>query len=227
MESRADLTQVSLKWFEIWGIAFLHPTIKTFSRIVADPKASTTWGIAWMAITALIAWFVGPQRAILSGWVADMFGLQAVLYFLLVGAVLASILGAVFLLIEAAISHGLARLFHGTGTFHQLVYCWGVMPLPFILLSGLATRFPSIFSSSRAFTSSTAGLAIQIVVLLMLAGLTLYLAYAEVVAFSAVERIGIGTGFGILILQAVVVAIVIAGLSSGLQALVMSIGRLR
>jgi hypothetical protein len=227
METKADPTQMSLKWFEIWRSAFLHPTIKTFSRIISDPKASTKWGIIWMAITSFIAWFVGPQRAILSGWVADNFGPPAVIYFLLIGAIVAPIFGMVCLLIEAAIAHGLARLFDGAGTFHQLVYCWAVMLLPFILLSGLVMYFPSIFSSSRSFIFSATGRTIQIISLLMLIGVNLYLFYAQVVALSAVEKIGIGKSFGIFILQAIVVVIGVTLLSYGFQALMMNFARFR
>ena len=226
MKTEAEPTQMSLKWFEIWRIAIFHPTIKTFSRIISDPKANIKWGIIWMAITSFIAWFVGPQRAILSGWVADNFGPQAVFNFLLIGAIVAPIFGVIFLLIEAAISHGLARLFDGSGTYHQLVYCWAVMLLPYILLPVLIMYLPSIFASSRSFYFSTAGRTIQIISLLLLFGLNLYLFYAQVVAFSAVEKIGIGKSFGIFILQAIVVVITVTLLRSGFQVLMMNLARL-
>ena len=77
METEINQSQVSLKWFEIWRIAFLHPTIHTFSKIVSDSKASTRWGVIWAAITALIIWIVGPQRTLWWGLVADNFGLDA------------------------------------------------------------------------------------------------------------------------------------------------------
>lgn len=51
METETNPTQISLKWFWIWRMAFLRPTIKTYSRIISDPKASTKWGIIWMAVT--------------------------------------------------------------------------------------------------------------------------------------------------------------------------------
>ena len=181
METEADPTQMSLKWLEIWRIALFNPTIKTFTRIISDPKASAKWGITWTAITAIIVWSIGPQRAILSGMVADQFGLQAISYFSVFGAIVAPILGVISLLLNAAIAHGLARLFDGAGTFHQLVYCWGVMQLPFILLSGLVINFPSIILRSREFTYSTVGLIVQIT-LVAASGVILYLFYAGVVA---------------------------------------------
>ena len=214
-----DSTQTSLKWSEIWRIVFLRPTIKTFSRIINDPKASTKWGVTWMAIIAFIFWFVGPKRAILWGIAADQFGLQRASYFVVIGAIVAPILGVSALLINAAIAHGLARLFSGAGTFYQLVYCWGVMQLPFILLSGLVINIPSIIPSSHEFTFSTAGMIIQITTLLITIGIILYLFYAEAVAFSAVEKFGVGKGFGILILLGVAVGVVGSCLSYGFQSL--------
>jgi hypothetical protein len=174
-----------------------------------------------MAITAFITWFIGPQRAILIGWMSDTFGSRYLFYFLLIGAFIATIFGVVALLINAVIAHGLARLFDGTGTFQQLVYCWGVMQLPFVLISGLIMFVPSIFlPSSREFARSTANIIISIIILLATIGVILYLSYAEVVAFSAVEKFGVGKGFGILILLAVVIGIAGACLSFGFQAVI-------
>src|SRR5512135_2726025 len=124
-------TQTSLNWFEIWRMAFLHPTIHSFSRMISDPKASIQLGILWSVITSLIIWIVGPQRTIWWGLVANQFGLEAASYFVVIGTVSFPILGVIALLINAAIAHGLSKLFAGAGTLHQLVFCWGVMQLPF------------------------------------------------------------------------------------------------
>jgi len=62
---------------------------------------------------------------------------------------------------------------------------------------------------------------------LMLIGVNLYLFYAQVVALSAVEKIGIGKSFGIFILQAIVVVIGVTLLSYGFQALMMNFARFR
>jgi len=217
METETDPSQMSLKWFWIWRNAFLRPTINTFSRIISHPKASTKWGITWMAISAFIFWFVGPQRQLLSAIVADQFGLHTLFYFLLIGSIPATILGVIGLLINAAIVHGFSRLFNGAGTFHHLFYCWAVMQLPFILISGLLLNLPSIFPSSRELTFSTVGIIFNTTTLLTAAGVILYLIYAEVVAFSAVEKFRIGKGFSILILLAVIVGIVGYSLSSCYQ----------
>ncbi len=222
MDSTSDSIPASLKWIEIWRIAFLRPTIMTFLRITSDPKATTRWGILWMGISSFIAWFISPLRAVFWGYVANNLGLQAARYFVWISALVAPILVVIGLLLAAAIAHALARLFGGAGTFHQLVYCWGVMLLPFVVISGLVLYFPSLFSLS---IMSTAGRIVQITALLIYAGVNLYLFYAEVVAFSAVEKIGIWKGLGILILQAVIVAIALSCLSSGFNALMIRFAR--
>ena len=221
MENKSDPTQLSLKWFEIWRIAFFHPTIKAFSRIINDPKASFKWGVIWMAVISFIAWFDGPLVNILSGWTSQMFGFRDFYSILYTGALASPIFGVIALIIIAAIAHGFARLFNGTGTFHQLVYCWAVMQLPFILLAGLVMRIPSILSLSLEFNLSKIGLIMQFV--FMLAGLCiyLYLFYAQVVAFSTVENFGIGKGFGFFFLLAIVVGITGVCLSFAFQSVMM------
>jgi len=226
METKAIPEQISLKWFDIWCLAFIRPTIKTFSQIIADPKAGIKWGIIWMVISTLIIWFAGLQRPLLTAFVTDNFGPQVVFYFLLVGAIVFALFGVIILLIMAAMSHGLARLFAGAGTFHQLVYCWAVISPPFILLSGLVINLPSLFLSSRSFMFSTTGWTLQFISLLVFTGVNLYQFYAEVVAFSAVEKLGILKGFGILILQAIIISIVVACLSFSFQTLTMNLAQL-
>lgn len=226
MKTEIDSTQMSLKWLEIWRIAFLRPTIRTFSRIISDPKASTKWGVVWAAIATFIFWFVSPLTTYLWGIVASLVGLQAASYFWVIGALVSSIFGVSTLLINAAIAHSLARLFNGVGTFHQLVYAWGAMQLPFILVSGLAFRFLpfvyhiSLLLLSRQYTLSTLGI-ISLISLFMATVVILYLLYAEVVAFSAVEKFGIGKGLGILLLLVVLIGIASTFSSFGFQALVM------
>jgi hypothetical protein len=134
-------------------------------------------------------------------------------------------LGVLALLIYAAMSHGLARLFNAAGTYRQLVYCWGVMQLPFILFSGLAIYLiPSIANAIYRMISpdrtnySVLAIILLIAVLIALGGI-LYLYYAGLVAFSAVEKFSIGKGLGVLILLAFILAIVYAGLSFGFQAM--------
>jgi hypothetical protein len=222
MDTSGGQAQLSLTWFEIWRIAFLRPTTRTFLQIINDPKASIRWGILWMAITALIAWFVNPLTAIFDGYIVDMFGLQAEIYFQIIGPVAAILLSMIGLLVTAAISHGFARLFAGAGTFPHLVYCWGVMLLPFILLAGLGYRLPSLLIFfSRSFALSTAGIIMTIISLLIFIGVNLFLFYAEVVAFSAIEKFRVWKGFAILFLEAFVVAIAASFLSAGFNVLMM------
>jgi len=224
MGTETNSSQVSMKWFEIWRNAFFHPTIQTYSQIVSDPKANIKWGIIWMAITTMIIWFVGPQRPIWWGLVADNFGLDAASYFMVIGTVVSPIIGVSVFIICVALSHGLARLFNGAGTFRQLVFCWGVMQLPFILFFGLALIIPSymysIFRllSSSEMNSSALGIITLISMFLAVAGI-LYLFYAQVVAFSAVQKVSIGKGFGILILLVIILSLASVCMSVGFQAM--------
>jgi hypothetical protein len=225
MHSKIDPTLKSLNWYEIWRIALFHPTVRAFSQISNDPQASTSRGVIWAAISSLIAWCIGPQRAIFGGMVADAFGLRSLSSFYLIGALVAPLLGVGVLLLAAAIAHGFARLLHGAGAFHRLVYCWAVLQLPFILLSGMLVNLPSLLLSPHAAAMSTAGMVIQITSLLLAIGVILYLAYAQLVAFSAVEKFGIWKSLGVLILLAALVGSAGLGLSLGFQAVLRNIHR--
>jgi hypothetical protein len=226
MEEETERSKISLNWLAIWRDAFFHPTVQTFTQIASDPKASTWWGIIWMGVTALIVWFLGPQRELLWGMVSDNFGPRPGSNFLIIAAVGYPILSMVALLVIAGLAHGLARLFGGAGAYHQLVFCWGVIQLPFILLIGIASRLPPyVYSLFRSLSSSKTNFEWMRIILLIsgliaAAGL-LYLAYAQLAAFSAVEKVGIGKGFGILILVALLLAIAGACLSYGFQSLLM------
>ena len=222
MEPFPDLK--SFSWFEIWRLAFLHPTIQTFTRISSDPKASLKWGVLWSGVTALIIWIASPLRTIYWGLVADQLGLEAGSYFLIIGTIVFPVLCVTALLINAVISHGLSRLFAGAGTIHQLVFCWGAMQLPFILFSVITYHilyfFYSIFRSFFHIETgySAIGIILLVILSIAVAGI-LYLFYAQVVAFSAIESFSIGKGFGILFLIACILAIASVCFNFGFQSI--------
>lgn len=222
METETGSTPASLSWLEVWRLALLRPTAETFQRISGDPKASIKWGLFWAAAASLTIWFLGPQRAVWNGVVINNFGLQAADYFLWLGAVAAFIISAIGLLVDAAIAHALARLFGGSGAYPRLVYCWGVILPPFVLLSVLVSRFPSLFPPSRELIFSPAYRVILFASLLLFIVVYIFLFFVQVVALSAVERMGFWKGFGVLLLQAVLAAILGACLSNTLPELVMN-----
>lgn len=215
----ADLSLVSLGWFETWRVAFLHPTVKTFSRIISDRKASIRWGTFWMATAACLAWLLGPLRPVVWGWAANNFGMLSPWSVAATGAVVAPVWGAITLLLGAALAHALARLFQGRGTFRQVVYCWGILPLPFVLLAVLLLQVPWIFPQWRGTSGSTAPIAFTIGKLSAAAIVVLYLTYAQVVAFGAIEGFGAWKAFGVLVLLSFMLGIFGACLSMGSRAL--------
>ncbi len=219
LESKDDLAQLSLNWIEIWRLSILHPTTGTFNRIINDQKTGIKWGVIWMAVVTLIAWFVGPQRYLISGVAADNFGQRNGNIILLVGGIVAPLFAVVVLLINAAILHGVANLFGGTGIYNQLVYCWGVMLMPFILLAGIVIRLPMLFPSTREFTSSHTGIIVQMIAFILFIGVNLYQFYAMMVAFSTVEKLGLWKSIGIFIMTTFVIVVVFNLLSAGFQAL--------
>lgn len=219
METTVNLVEKPWDWFDLWRNALLHPTLKTYSRIGNDPRANTKWGLIWAAIAELVSWIVGPQRSLLVYPIANIFGGQQVYYYVSIfGAPVAVALGVLGLALVVSILHGFARLFQGEGTVRQLFFSWAVMQLPFLLLVGLVVYVPSIFSpSSREFTFSKVGLTLAYSKQFIMLCIYLYLFYAQVVAFSAVEKFSIGKGFGILILLGIILGIASSCLSYGIQ----------
>jgi len=221
----SDQTQISLKWYEIWWKVFIRPSVKTYSRIISDRKATLNWAIIWMAVTALIGWFIGPQRAWLLSSVENVFGLRARNYFYILGSFQAIILGVLSLMISAAIAHKIAFRFDGKGSFHQLAYCWAVMQMPFLLVAGLVMHLPFLFNFSHEFTFSTLGIIVQIAILVITVSVILYSAYSGVVALSAVENLSLGNAFVIMFLTGIILGIIGACLSFGFQIVVMNLVR--
>ena len=218
----ADIPKITLRWFDIWRMAFLHPSIKTFSQITSDPKASIRWGVIWMAIATCLVWLFGPLRLLLWGWVATNFGILSSWPVSATGAVVVPLCSVVTLLLSASVAHGLARLFHAEGTFRKLVYCWGVLQLPFVVLALLVLNFPIGFPSWPGTGVSRLAMSFTIAKLVICVIVILYLAYAQVVAFGAVEGFGIWKAFGISVLLSTVLGIIGACLSTGLGELVAS-----
>ncbi len=198
----------SMNWIRIWWELFIHPTNATYTRIMGDPKASLTWGVAWMAVSGLVAWLIGPQRATLQGLVITNFGPAANNYFLVFGSLAASISSVLGLLLVSAVAHSLSRLFQGAGTYRQLVFCWGIMPVPFLVFLYWIGYIPWLLRFVGVYSLPRAGIVVSLIYLFIILMVILYLIYSQVVAFSAVEQVGLGKGFGVIIIVGVILGIV-------------------
>jgi hypothetical protein len=224
METTADQPdQAPLNWLQTWRAVLLHPNARTFTRIANDPKAGLKWAFLWMAVTSILTWFFGPQGSTVKGWGMTFFGPKTGLILLVIGALVAPLLGGFALLLEAGISHGLARLTGGTASFRRLVFCWAVLSTPFALLAGLVALFPALFPRSHTFQFSGVGLFVQVITLVLLAAVYLYQFYACVVAFGALEGFGFWKSLGLILVQAVVLGIALPCLASGFQSILRQI----
>ena len=207
MAAKSDVPQAPLTWFAIWRLVLLNPTIETFTQIIERSQTRVRSSIVWMMIGTILIWFTGLQQSLVFSFAADQFGLTIAFRVMLVGAIVAPVFGVLGLWGLAATSHMLAQRLGGMGTIQQLAYCWAALTPPFAFLSGVVASLSNLLLSNAAKQSSRAGLIGGLLVIAVYGSVILYQLYAALVAYSAVEKWGMGTSIGVFALQLILVGL--------------------
>lgn len=192
-----------LTWSQVWVQALTQPSVETFKRLLRDPNATSRTAYAWMAITGLIAYLLSWLLiAVLGGGgLAD--GLGELAAFGLCGAIVAPILTVLALIIGTGITHALARMLGGTGSYSELAYAYATFQAPMMLISGVISMIPIVSYLSFA--------------------LSLYMIVLSVLAVKAVHDLGTGAAIASALVLPIVAVIVIATcLGLGIAAFVSS-----
>ncbi len=203
------------KWYEIWRDVWLHPNAQTFMDILKEPDISSSRGFKWVALTGLISGLVSLISIMLSLNTLQN-GLSSLentpIVFSVMGiyglcvVVLTPIFAVLGLVISAGIYHGIAKLFHGTGEWGQLVFCFAAILAPLFVVSSLISVLVSLQVPFLSFCFGLASLALSVYAIVLFIN-----------AIKAVEDIGTGAAIGtyfapvviVLILSVCLVAIVL------------------
>jgi len=205
---------VSRKWYEIWQDVWLHPGVATFRSMLTDPSAGSSRGFTWVAVTELI---VGVLGALLS---LAFFGSNAsggIIGLLFCGIIAAPLISVVGLAISAGIYHGTARLFKGTGTWSQLVFCFAAVQAPYLIIGTLYNDLRMLLLSSQALLLCSGLIGLVLVI---------YSFVLYVCAIDGVENFGTGKAVLTAVLPTVVIlALVFCAFGSLLVGLLSSYTR--
>lgn len=203
MEAIESPEAPSLKWYEVWREVFLHPSVATFERILADPKASSTRAFLWVAVMGVIAGVIQALVNQATGIfnTAESGGLKFLSSFVC-GIFVAPIAAVVFLALGTFITHVIARALGGTGLYDRLLYCMAAISAPSTLVSVI---FAILGAAGQVGTRSL--LAICVAPFSLAFGI--YTIVLEVLALRAAERLT--TGRAILTLLMPLILFIILG----------------
>ena len=172
----------SLKWYEVWREVFLHPSEKTFDRILADPTATPNRAYIWVAIMSTLIGILG-----------QFFSLNFTIPSLFIAVVFSPIFGLIGLASGALLLHWIAKRYKGQGTYSRMVYALGAI---FISPYYMIYTFLQWVLSSQELLSS-----------LVLEIFALFMVYLTAQAIKAVERINTGQAYWTLILPVLLMAV--------------------
>ncbi len=183
----------------------LHPSVENFERY--EEEASGWRAMSWIVGVTVLGGLLATLLAALTTskemlqsilWLlprpnADFLislveRIGAVPFILLTGlAGTFAMLAAVFAqtLVNAAITHTIARLLRGEGSFEPLFFFLALIHTPLYIIGGVVEMLPLLFPGALA-TLCLGGSS------MLLTGLSLYVLFLDVLAVSAVHRLDLG-----------------------------------
>lgn len=199
-------------FFQIWITALTKPNEQTYAELVASPEANTNKAYLWLFIAALVNFFFatlvqGPvMRNMAQQFGQDMDflnnGIAGTFVTAICGAPVSAVIYVLFFAVTVAIVQWIAKLFGGRGNYNQLVYAFGAILAPYMLVSSVFTLLSAIPYIGFCFTAIAAIAGIYILVL-------------EVMAVKGVNQFGWGAAAGSLLIPVLVIFFLCACLVVG------------
>jgi hypothetical protein len=145
-------TAVPRKWYAIWWDVWRHPGVKVFQDLLQGENVNSSRGFTWIALTGLIVGVVNLSSSLLlqRNAQSNIFDTSDISYLLCGGIFsvpLTPILYMVGLAISAWIYHTIAKLFHGTGNWENLAFCFAAVEAPYLLFSSVNSILNSLLPS--------------------------------------------------------------------------------
>jgi hypothetical protein len=183
--------------------ALTRPSVATFECLLREPNATPRRAYTWIAVTALVAYLLSWLLSAI--WVGSLGGgtlaenLEGVALHSVCGAAVAPVAAVLGFIISVGLTHAVAGVLGGTGTYSELAYSYAAYQAPLALITAVLSASPYLSYLSYA--------------------ISLYLIILNVLAVKAVH--GFGTGKAIvcaLVLPAMALGAIIACLSIALSA---------
>ncbi|MBN1428566.1 MAG: YIP1 family protein [Anaerolineae bacterium] len=211
-----SLETAGLPWYKIWWKAIV-PEGQAYEIIAADPGASVGKACLWVFLTsmvcngiiillmgALFGFMALPAISEFDKSTIENIGLISVTLACLLPIVF-GLMGVVILLLMSGLSHAIAGLLGGTGTFTKLAYAFGAYMAPLMIVSTAITFIP--VANYMGFLIGIYGLVLNI----MAVKAVHQLDWGRSIASSAVIWVGLMGCMACVIL----VVLIIAGPSIG------------
>jgi hypothetical protein len=168
-------------WPRVWFYSFFRPTVPVYERLVRDPHAGFGRAFVWAFLSSLGSTAVAVALLAITGSIAGFEllknpqALPAGRTLILILALLVPVValgGILTLLLNTVISHLIAKVERGKGSFRRLTYAMSTYLVPVSLVSLLISLIPGVGAASFL--------------------VELYSVYLDTIAIKAVHGIGWG-----------------------------------
>ncbi|MEW5830302.1 MAG: Yip1 family protein [Chloroflexota bacterium] len=180
--------------FDIWFEALTQPREETFTRIAAQPNATTGNALVWVFVATLITGMVAAvvqtfsvrsmfSDPFFSEYMPEGFGGAISIGTLACSVPIGAVLGVLSFAITVGIIQWVAKLFGGIGSFEKLAFVMAAISVPVSLISALFSLLSLI-----PYVNILAGL--------IAFAFFIYVLVLEVTAVKAVNYFGWGQAIG-------------------------------
>jgi len=194
-------------FYQTWITALTKPNEQTYAALVKSPDANANKAYLWLFLTALLNFIFAAlvQGAIMRntlqqfGEGADFLsnGFGSSIIAVICGAPIGAVIYVLFFAITTAIVQWIAKMFNGQGSYNQLVYAFGAILAPYMLVSCVLTLLSAIPYVGFCF-SAIAGIA------------GIYILVLEIMAVKGVNQFSWGAAVGALLIPVFVIVFLCA-----------------
>jgi hypothetical protein len=188
------------KWYQIWKDVWTNPGVDAFWSILKERNHSATRGFIWIGVTSLVLGLAGALTSgpLYNNITSQVPGFLSTGETLLTGVctvIFAPIFTVISMMILTGIFHLIAKLFHGNGTWGDLVFCVATVVAPASIISGVLGTVWGLVSQIQILFFLVAIFAGVIGVALAIYNIVLY-----VLAVKASENVGTGGAIATLLI---------------------------
>jgi hypothetical protein len=179
----------SLTWDEVWFSTISQPSITTFERILADPRAMPNRAYRWLIFGSMVAAATGFLLKLVVEMATVGRVSPATLISLFVGVTVGPFIGVLGAAFSTALTQWVARGLGGQGSYNQLIYVRAAYSAPLGIIIAALTAVPYVN--------------------LLNIPLYIYVFILELMALRAVNRFGWGSALGAVLIPGIVVGLIV------------------